>query len=73
MGFSTWADGSIDRYKAKLVAKDFDQEDGIDYIETFSPIIKTTAIWVILALVMHFISEWRLQAQARANWIDRRR
>ena len=61
MGFSTWVDGSIDRYKAKLVAKDFDLEDGIDYTETFSPIIKTTTIWVILALVMHFYwSIWQL-------------
>jgi hypothetical protein len=34
------SDGSIDRYKARLIAKDFKQRYDIDYENTFSPIVK---------------------------------
>jgi hypothetical protein len=42
-------DGSLDKYKAQLVAKCFKQQYGIDYEETFSPVIKPTTIRVILS------------------------
>jgi hypothetical protein len=43
------ADGSIERYKAMLVAKWFRQRYGFDYEETFSHVIKPTTIRLILS------------------------
>ena len=48
------ADASIEKYKATLVAKGFKQKYGIDYTETFSPVVKYVALRMVVAITKFF-------------------
>ncbi len=43
-------DGSVEKYKARFVARGFSQVEGIDYDETFSPVARYSSIISMLAL-----------------------
>ena len=45
------ADGSIEKYKARFVARGFSQKEGIEYEETFTHVARYTLIRIIIALV----------------------
>ena len=53
------SDGSIARYKARLVAKGFLQQYGLDYDETFNPVVKPATVRIVLALAIQ--NHWSLK------------
>ena len=53
------ADGSIEHYKARLVARGFSQRPGFDFDETFSPVVRYESLCLLLALST--IKGWKPQ------------
>lgn len=52
------SNGDIERYKTRLVAKGFSQIEGIDYNETFSPVVRYVTLRVLLAYAA--IYDWEI-------------
>ena len=53
------SDGSIARYKARLVARGYLQQFGLDYDETFNLVVKPAIVRLLLALAMQ--DGWELR------------
>lgn len=43
-------DGTVDKYKARLVVKGYSQREGLDYDKTFSPVARLSTIRAIVAI-----------------------
>ncbi|GKF46023.1 zinc finger CCCH domain-containing protein 14, partial [Tanacetum coccineum] len=44
------ADGTVDKYKARLVIQGFRQREGLDYFDTYSSVTRITSIRTIIAI-----------------------
>ena len=52
------ADGSIQKYKARFVARGFSKKEGIYYEETFAPVSRYTSIRSLLTLAA--VMKWKI-------------
>lgn len=52
-------DGSLVKYKARLVAKGFQQIEGVNYFETFSPVVKSATVRVVISLAV--MKQWEIR------------
>jgi hypothetical protein len=52
-------DGSFDRYKARWVLRGFTQHPGVDYDETFNPVVKLATVRMVLSIVVS--CDWPIQ------------
>ena len=43
-------DGSIDKYKTRLVIKGYKQIEGLDYFDIYSPVTRVNSIRIVLAI-----------------------
>ena len=53
------SNGSLERYKARLVAKDLTQTHGVNYLETFALVAKLNTVKLLLSIVANL--DWALQ------------
>lgn len=52
-------DGSIAKYKVRLVATGFQQIEGMNYFETYGPVVKPATVRVVLSLVV--MNVWQIK------------
>lgn len=57
--------GIVERYKSRLVAQGYTQQEGLDYMDTFSPVTKLTSVKLLLSLAS--AKGWRLTQMDVSN------
>ena len=50
-------DGTIHKYKARLIVKGFRQKEGLDYFDIYSPVTRITSIRMLIALAALYVLE----------------
>ena len=50
--------GEVIKYKARIVAKGYAQKHGVDYEETYAPVVRYSSLRMIIALCAHY--DWEL-------------
>ena len=64
------ADGSIEKYKARFVARGFSQVEGVDYDETFAPVARYTSIRAVIAIAAEM--GWKIhQMDVKTAFLNR--
>ena len=63
------ADGNIEKYKARFVARSFSEKEGIDYEEKFAPVARYTSIRTILSLAA--MMKWKVhQMDVKTDFLN---
>ena len=68
MANNFYKDGSIYKFKAKLVARGHEQTSDVDYDETFSPVVRMTSVLIILTLSIQLIKALCGLKQSPSEW-----
>lgn len=45
------SNGTVERYKARLIVKNYTQTSRVDYLETFAPVTKINSICTLISIV----------------------
>ena len=64
------SDGSVERFKARIVAKGYSQVKGLDYDETFAPVTRYDSLRLIIALALHLGLDMS-QADIKSAFLNR--
>ena len=67
-------DGNVTIYKARLVAKGFRQVRGVDYDETFSPVVMLKSVRVMLAIAAFYnyeIWQWTSELHSLMDFLEK--
>ena len=63
------AKGQVERYKERLVAKGYEQREGLDFKETFSLVSTKDSLRIIMVIVTYFVLELH-QMDVRTTFLN---